>query len=503
MRIGLIPLDERPVNTRYPAMVASIAGVDLCLPPFEALSARRAPAPVERLGEWLRDAAGGLDALVVSCEMLAHGGLVASRITGEPPSDILARLDALRQIKQHFPSLYVAGFTAITRVSNADSAFEEPAYWAKHGVQMYQLSQLLDLRIRLGHAVEGEIAALNAALPPESVADFTRRRLRNHTVNLSALHLLAEGVFDLLVVSFDDTSVYGLPSREKQWLAGWGELIAAGERLLMYPGADEVGTVLVMRLVNAAASQTPHFAVLYAVPGGEAIVAPYEDAPIAQTIARQIDAVGGQTDQGETDGALWLAINPPVERQAEWHPDFAAAEAHTRRPHLETVVEEARQRLASGQSVSFADVAYPNGADPVLIDLLCEWADLRALSAYGAWNTAGNTVGVVVAEACAAQLAETADQRDAQTRFLLHRFIEDWGYQHVVRRQVREWLLAQTCRCEPTPDILGETNTWVEARLQALVDQLPGLAGRYKIKAGSVRLPWARTFEVDFDLVAC
>ena len=45
MRIGLIPLDERPANTRYPAMIAAIAGVDLVLPPTDLLSSFRTPAP--------------------------------------------------------------------------------------------------------------------------------------------------------------------------------------------------------------------------------------------------------------------------------------------------------------------------------------------------------------------------------------------------------------------------------------------------------------------------
>ncbi len=35
-RLGLIPLDERPANTRYPAMIAASAGVDLRLPPPES-----------------------------------------------------------------------------------------------------------------------------------------------------------------------------------------------------------------------------------------------------------------------------------------------------------------------------------------------------------------------------------------------------------------------------------------------------------------------------------
>ena len=55
--------------------------------------------------------------------------------------------------------------------------------------------------------------------------DFLSRRLRNHAVTSAVLHLLAHGVFDLLVLSSDDTSPFGLPSREKRWLESWADLV--------------------------------------------------------------------------------------------------------------------------------------------------------------------------------------------------------------------------------------------------------------------------------------
>ncbi len=40
----------------------------------------------------------------------------------------------------------------------------------------------------------------------------------------------------------------------------------------------------------------------------------------------------------------------------------------------------------------------------------------------------------------------------------------------------------------------------IERRLGELIARLPGFAGRYTLVPGSVRLPWGRTFEVDFEL---
>ncbi len=557
MRIGLIPLDERPANTRYPAMLAAIAGAELALPPAESLSARRRPADCAALGRWLAAEAPQRDALIVALEQLGHGGLIAARTSAEPAATILARLEPLRALRRAHPHLTIYGFSVITRVSNANDAVEEPAYWAEYGERLYALSQLLDRR-RQGQPVAAELAVLEAAIPVAHRRDFLSRRLRNHAVNLANLGLLEDATLDLLVLSSDDTSPVGLPSAEKAWIAGWGELLglaADGGRwtvdgeaaalpgtqhsalstqhssLLMYPGADEVACVLLARLLNARAGAAPSVAVRYAPPEAAANVAAYEDGPIQLTVERQLLAAGGRLAE---DGAaliphpsspiphppsliphpsslvphpsslipqadLWLGVNAPLPRRAEWDSAHAEAERAERQGALATLVAEASAQLAAGTPVAIADVAYPNGADPALSDALLGGIDLGALAAYGAWNTAGNTLGCVIAHAFVARLITTAEGRAAHMRFLLHRLVEDWGYQQLERAELRGWLRATTGHPDPqTPEIVAAAEARIEARLGAFIARLPAFGETFRITPGSVRLPWGRTFEVDF-----
>jgi hypothetical protein len=526
MRIGLVPLDERPVNTRYPALVAQIGGAELLLPPAEVLSDLRVPARCDALGEWLRDTVPAIDALVACVEMVGYGGLIASRITDDSPAAVLARLEVLREVKQQHPSMPLLGFSVITRISNADDNIEEPLYWETYGTRLYRLSQLTDRALQ-GEDLAAELAALRATIPAEHVRDFLRRRHRNHAVNLAAVHMLAEGVFDLLVLSSDDTSPYGLGSREKRWIAEMATRLGLLEGvvgtvnhtargagvetkplhpssfilhpLLMYPGADEVGCALVARLLNQAAGRVPRIAPHYAVPGGAEITAPYEDGPVRTTVERQVYACGAQL-AGEDECDLWLAVNPPVPRRSEWAPEYAEPERNERWPHLTALGAAIFSRQNRGIPVVVADVAYPNGADPALIDAIRHSVNLTALASYGAWNTAGNTIGTALAHGCAALLARSAAQHEAHERFLLHHFVEGWGYQQVVRRAARARHLEATGRPDLAPDEVAAMQSWIEPRLDALIGDLPGFAGRWRITPGSTRLPWRRFFEVDFEL---
>jgi hypothetical protein len=349
-----------------------------------------------------------------------------------------------------------------------------------------------------GQEVTRELENLNRKLPADHIQDFLMRRLRNHTVNLAAIQMLLYGDLEALVLSSDDTSPYGLSSSEKRALMQWVRHVDLAGRLLMYPGADEVGCALLARAVNQSHSHQPGFEVAYAITEGKDIVAPYEDSPVSVTLERQIRAVGGKIV--EKEGDFWVAVNPPSPRRTEWDLSFAEAERKERLPHLKKMVDEIRTRLADGQPVIVVDVAYPNGADPVLIELLLNSIDITRLAAYGAWNTAGNTIGTALAQACAAHWSESTAQKDAQQRFLLHRFLEDWGYQQEVRQETGFWMEKQfgtrRINAANSPKVLS----FIYEGLKKRLDMLPGFAGKYRLVESSLRLPWDRLFEVDFEI---
>lgn len=494
MKIALVPLDERPVNTRYPRMIAAIAGASVALPPAHLLSRYRASADRDGLIDWLTGESRIADHRILSVEMLAYGGLIASRISADSAAQIqphLLRLETLPRVPTY-------AFNVITRIPDANDAIEEPDYWATHGRSLHRYSQLRH-RQQAGQDVSAALDSLRAVLPTDILRDFALRRLRNHMVNLDGLHMTARQVFDLLVLSSDDTSEYGMASQEKAWLKTWAQRLELGDdRLLMYPGADEVGCVLLIRalLRNQPA---PTFYIYYAIDDDRQRIAPYEDNSIAVTVERQIRALGGQVVADIHAAGFIVAVNTPSRIGQEYDADLPhfAAEHARRAPHIERFAHQVDTWMNAGRHVVLCDVAYPNGSDPDLVDHLL-MTDLRLLSAYGAWNTAGNTIGVALAQGVASSLAGDAASQEAQQRFLLHRFIEDWGYQHLVRHRVRDHLERETGRRDTTADNQAETVTRIHAELTALLPRLGALAAGWTIT--DVSLPWNRTFEVDFDL---
>jgi len=214
------------------------------------------------------------------------------------------------------------------------------------------------------------------------------------------------------------------------------------------------------------------------------------------------------TTPAESD--IVLAVVTPSPRLTDYNLDFLNDDRWERSEAYHQQINRLARLQKLGKQIAIADVAYPNGADPLYSEILMggeSTLDLGALAAYGAWNTAGNTLGVVIAQAsCVLAMGTDPEAQMAQRVFLAHRFLEDDSYQSVVRRAVREEARAKWGRHDPDPES-SEEIAWVCALIESKLSSRLGLLQTHgigiglTIKKNSVRLPWSRTFEVDFDLV--
>jgi len=510
LTLALVPLDERPVNTRYPQMLGAIGGAQVILPPAAIRGHRRTPADLPALDTWLWEATQQAQSVIISCDYFAFGNLINARISHGSAARALYRLAPLAEINSHCP---VHAFSLVTRVSNADDAVEEPDYWAQWGTKCYAYARLTHQQERGMLDTEGqqELSLLQSVLPPDVLSDWLGQRLRNHTVNLALLDMAARGELTSLLLTSDDTSPWGFPTRERDWLQTWARMTGAplSGRVRMYPGADEVASALVAARLNAHNGSVPIVWPCYAIDNDAALVAPYEDRPVRDTVQAQIAACGCALAPSPDQADIVLGVVTPSPRRTDYRPEFLDADRPARTDAYAQFLRTLAVWQSQGKPVALADVAYPNGADPLLMELLlapdCS-LNLGRLAAFGAWNTAGNTLGVVVAQAsCARHIGDDAARTQMQRAFLAHRFLEDWGYQTVARRLAREDAARRWGRREPDPHSNAEQETTCATVAQYLAGTLHTLQARgvgvgLRIVPGSVTLPWRRTFEVDFTL---
>ena len=545
-RVVVLPLDDRPVNYDYPRYLGRAAGLEILLPPREWLGNPWRNSRHADLVDWLGQAAPGADALVVAIDTLGYGGLIPSRTSAETAEQVLARLEILCRLHAARPGQPILASSVLMRINRSNSGEEEKPYCAIYGSRLFRLS-FLEHKAEAGDASPEEMAerdSLRAQVPTDIYADYRRGRARNHAVNRAMLDWVAEGIFDYLLLPQDDTADYGWNVEEARSLQARINARHLSERAITYPGADEIGCLLLARYVCQQAGFKPRVWPRYFGKMAPTIVTAYEDRPIHELLKAHLAPLGGQVVDAAPEADLCLFFNAPVKSQGNgdsqwlirrgidavrakmppkfqpWLEKFFATEGfRATRREMESPARDPAEfvrallaALAAGQPVAVADVAYVNAADLILGELLRQHPPMAGLAAYGGWNTAGNTLGMVLAQAvirvCAMRAGATGEQRRAQLEFLFLRFLDDDLYQaHERTRCMVEDLPAAGIapNMERLPDAAAAA---MEAGVRTHLSHAAGGLRELFVASGLVRdvrvsrihLPWQRLFEVGFDV---
>jgi hypothetical protein len=486
-RIAALPVDARPVVREQVQLLVSKAGWELSMPAATDLGHLRRPADRDGLAAWLEAAAAGAEALVLSVDMLAYGGLVPSRFIDDSLASLSSRLKLLARLRAAHPHKKIYAFAATMRMSNNNVNEEEKLYWSDYGMAIWKWSYLSDRYAQLGERADGEGADLAAAAIPVSIRqDYLDTRARNFALTMQALDLVAAGVIDRLVLPQDDTADFGFNIAERRLLE---QRIAAGgmgDKVLVYPGADEVMHTLCAHLVaGSEGSRAPLAFYLHCSDPANvgALRALYEDRPVLDAVRCQVAAAGARVCDRIDDADIVLAVHTSGVGQGDWAmqrplPDPGA---------LDPAWIDAMVRWhGAGRPIALVDLAYANGADPAMLGELAQRLPLAALAAYAGWNTASNSIGSLVAQ-CVLERGVAADKE-----VLTLRLLEDYLWQSVLRQAVR--LGASEADFDP-------------ARLRERVDHVFrahanawAAANSLGYEVADIELPWDRTFEIGLRL---
>lgn len=490
--IVYIPIDDRPVNLQYVVDTAKAAGVDIVTPPADLLGSRTRPGDPDGLWSWLFDQAGTADGVAVAADSLLYGSLVASRTHQMPSDAIEARLANFAKLKADNPSLRLYVYSTIMRTPHYSAGGVEPPYYDTYGPSIFRITALRDLAEMCGlsRQQESELQSLLAEVPSAVLADWYDRREKNYAANECLVEYVKNGTFAYLLLGRDDCSPQSQSHMESRHLAA----ATAGlppSKYVSFPGADQLGMLMVTRAINNAVVRMPVTRVFYSPGVGPETVASYEDVAVGRTVSGHIVAAGGLPLQSAR-ADLVLAVNTPLDGVTH----EAGSPLNSDKPTAATIALTAAvaRELAAGQRLAVADISFANGADNALMAELSRRDLLFKLTAYSGWNTASNTIGFVIGQAMLSEGMPTA----AKDRLLAVRFFDDWAYQANVRAAVgNEVLYPAGGSWFYLNDLAPLLTTETDKRLRAFAAaNFPA----YPLDSFKVSFPWNRMFEVKIDL---
>ncbi|ERJ13646.1 DUF4127 family protein [Haloplasma contractile] len=501
-KIVFLPLDERPCNYEFPFKLFNNQEFEIKRPNKNLMGDKKIPANLNAIEDWIKKEVTDSYGLVISIDTLLYGGIVPSRLHNFSNDEILQKMQLLRELKELNPELKLFAFHLIMRCPTYSSDDEEPDYYEHYGKEIFELGRL-DHRIQLGlesdleHANK-ELTRLKNTIPKDALCDYTSRRVVNLEANKLSVDLLKEGIIDFLIVPQDDSSPHGFTAVDQEKIRRYIAEQQLQLKAFMYPGADEVSMTLMMRLVNEYHNNKPLIYVRYSSTKAPTIIPSYEDRILNESVKYQVLAAGGLIVDSMKDADLALMVNAPSYNMLGSNQFDERHDGYTVERNLVEFVETIDYMIHSLQKpVAIGDVAYGNGSDLELMQLLDQKNILMKVASYAGWNTSSNTLGTCIPQGMLYLLYE-----DTKTHydFLAHRYIEDTGYCAHVRKDVCDNDLEELgFNYFYVKDQKGPVSEIVRKKLEDFIAKtLPSVANNIQIT--DCYMPWRRMFEVGIEV---
>lgn len=487
-----VPQDDRPVDYEYTVSTAEAAGYQVLTPPAQYLSGMNFHGSPDKLMAWVNANAGKADAMVLSIDSLVYGGLVDSRKHNLPMETLTARLEKVEALHKSHKNVPIYVFSTVMRSPWAGGKGVEPDYYLTMGSDIYQLASLQAKMDEegLNPQERNDWFAIMRRVPMEYLQDWYNRRRKNMSINYRLIDDARKGVFTYYSLGHDDNSVSTQSSLELKYLKMAGTGIPKTV-FGSFPGADQLGLLLITRASNDFNNYHPKITVIYPLGGGEKTVPRYDGQAIGKTIASHVEAIGGTMVDNERPDLL-LAVNTPLTTSTTESANFE---------NFPIMLQSTRDFLTQIEKavnldipVSIVDMAFSNGSDNTLVYGLYQDKMMYRLAAYNGWNTASNSVGYGIAQGVLSKYMTADAHRDMLTT----QYLDNWAYQANVRDYI--YRMQQKLEAGVVTQYYPTLNEELQSRTK---EQLQRYASTYlgiDPKTVDVTLPWQRLFEVYVDV---
>ncbi len=237
-----VPLDNRSVTWHLPVMLGQIAGRSVVAPPQTLLGNNLQSGEPDAIIAWLNSRAPRTNTFVLSSDMLAYGGLIASRVPGPSYADAYARLREIDHLRARHDRAWIGVFGTVMRLAPTGVPAGTP-FFAPYPIWSY-LQQYANLHDPLQPDELEEAQRLRGLIGDDVFSEYLQTRARNYAVDRLLLDKARAGSIDRLVLGQDDAKPYGLHVPEVQALQGYLDANDLANRVSIEPGADELGMAL-------------------------------------------------------------------------------------------------------------------------------------------------------------------------------------------------------------------------------------------------------------------
>ncbi len=495
--ILFVPHDNRPISDEQTAETIRKIGWEIETPPDEILGSRNNLGKPEEVWAWLEERAKTADVAVLSSDTLLYGSLVGSRKHQFSESEIHQRVQRFREFKKAFPKLrlYVWGSIMRTPRSAEASGGSEPSYYASYGSDIFRYTALTDKQETEGltRREKKEFEFLKKLIPQKALNDWLSRRNKNFSASREMISLARAGTFNYFALGRDDNAPYSQTHMESRKLAEAGKDLGPS-KFQALAGIDEFAMLMLTRAVNDWTKSVPFVYVKYNWGRGGETVPSYSDEKISDSIKGHVLAAGGMLVSSPKNADFTLLVNT--------NPNGRTYEANDRKnngkPNEGTkyFVDMVAESVASGKPTCVADIAYANGSDNALMEMLKNRDLLYQLRAYSGWNTATNSTGFVLGQGMLASRMTS----DALDQLLTTRYLDDWAYQANIRGIVARQL--GWFRAAGAYSSLDDKRPAAEMRATQFMrrfieENLPPFPDMQYLE---VHFPWNRMFEAQYAI---
>lgn len=489
-RILLIPLDDRPPCLQFPIKMGLISDAQLLTPPLSMLGKFNDFGECDAINAWLEQQdLGNIDAAIISMDMLAYGGLVASRVHVTDVATAQKRLAIIRKLRLKKPSLKIYGSSVMMRLA--------PTADGKNEAYREKLARWADLS---PYPENREIVEkLEATIPATALANYKKARHRNLIINELAVQLTKEKIFDYLILSQDDAKPKGIHIAEREHLINLVEQENLKAKITIQPGADEVSMLLLARAITAKLDYHPKIKPIFSAQKMAAMAMPFEDRPLSKTVNFHILAAGGIVVDSEEEADILFGV---------FTSRFDSTETQT---FVNLLAKKCKKPIILADIDPKGNV---QGGDTTFTEKVLQKGLFSKFYGYAGWNTAGNTIGTALPHGIVYACSQVAlkpksskkaikRREKAQNWFMLNRLLDDYTYHSIVRPKALDLIKRNQWNAfHLTPEQTQVITDFCKREMLPLMEKLskiyPTTEGG-KIKDLKFVLPWNRTFEAAID----